>query len=374
MTFSMSSAMNRTLILSVVAASFPAMASSAWENSPSVEQACHISSETEEGRWYEGQAAIMGTEIAVELFHQNDSEACDAIDAVMQEMRRIDGDMSPFKETSLLSQMNKHAAERFVDVGPELFRLISKSQGYSILTGGAFDVTYASAGRYYDFRQSQKPDPETLREAVKGINYRHLELNHKSHSVRFHHKHVYVDLGGIAKGYAVDQAVEILKDLGIQQAKVSAGGDSRIIGDRLGEPWVVGVRHPRNKDANIVVLPLVDASISTSGDYERFFEKDGVRYHHIIDPNSGDSARNVRSVTVIGAESTVTDALSTSLFVMGAKHGIELIDRLNGIDAIVVDGEGKLHVSEGLMSLTPPTLSRTPIQAAGQNIVRANYE
>lgn len=318
--------------------------------------ACFLMEAAGTGFWYEGEAAIMGTQIRVELWHEDTNVACRAIRNVMVEMHRIDRAMSPYIKTSLLSQLNDKGAEGFVPVGDELFGLINRSQGYSILTGGAFDVTYASAGRYYNYREGKKPDSETLRVAVEAINYRHLELDHRNQAVRFHHENVYVDLGGIAKGHAVDQSIKILQGLGIKQAMVSAGGDSRIIGDRLGEPWVVGVKDPRKANAQIVVLPLMDASVSTSGDYERFFEQDGVRYHHIIDPSSGDSARSVRSVTIVGAETTATDALSTSVFVMGAEKGIELIDRLVGIDAIVVDGAGQVHVSEGLMPLTDPEM------------------
>lgn len=326
-------------------------------------ETCVVGEAAAEGHWWQGAASIMGTEIQVELWHTDAELACEAVADVMAEMHRIDEAMSPYIETSLLSQLNTKGADGFVAVGAELFGLINRSQGYAILTGGAFDVTYASAGRYYDYRKGQKPDPETLRVAVEAINYRHLELNHRNQSIRFHHEHVYVDLGGIAKGHAVDQAINILRDLGVEQAMVSAGGDSRILGDRLGEPWVVGVKDPRNTNAQVVVLPLMDASVSTSGDYERFFDEDGVRYHHIIDPKSGDSARSVRSVTIIGAETTATDALSTSVFVMGVDKGIALIDRLIGIDAIVVDGAGNVHTSEGLMPMAPPNQRNLPTVA-----------
>jgi thiamine biosynthesis lipoprotein len=316
------------------------------------QSSCVDKEKEENGAWWFGKESIMGTEIQVELWHQDRSQACAAIAAVMTEMNRIDQAMSPYIESSLLSQLNAKGAAEFVEVGPELFGLINRSQGYSILTGGAFDVTYASAGRYYNYREGKKPDADTLREAVEAINYRHVELDHRHHAVRFHHEHVYIDLGGIAKGHAVDSGINILQRLGIEQAMVSAGGDSRIIGDRRGEPWVVGVKNPRDPNAQVVVLPLLDSSVSTSGDYERYFVQDGVRYHHIIDPTSGDSARSVMSVTIIGAEATATDALSTSVFVMGVARGIELIDRLIGIDAIVVDGQGNVHMSERLMPMT----------------------
>lgn len=327
-----------------------------WSNATfASSESCYTrDADIDAGSWWEAQAPIMGTEIRVEVWHDNEAVACASIEGVFAEMRRIDALMSPYIETSMLSQLNAEGAEKFVQVGKELFDLIYRSHLYSVLTGGAFDITYASAGRFYDYREGQRPDDATLEDAVQAIDYRHIALDHRNHAVKFLHPEVYIDLGGIAKGHAVDNGIQILREHGIQQGMVSAGGDSQIIGDRAGEPWVVGVKDPRNSEAEVVVLPLLDASISTSGDYERFFEEEGVRYHHIIDPDSGDSARKVRSVTIIATESTEADALSTSVFVMGAKAGITLINRLVGIDAIVVDGNGVMHVSEGLSAMQAP--------------------
>ena len=171
-----------------------------------------------------------------------------------------------------------------------------------------------------------------------------------------------IDLGGIAKGYAVDNCIAILQGLGIRNALVTAGGDSRLIGDRWGRPWTIGIRDPRRENGVIALLPLVDVAVSTSGDYERYFEENGIRYHHIIDPKSGDSARELQSVTIIGPDATTTDALSTSVFVLGLAKGLELVNRLPNIDAILVDSAGSMHYSEGLesakkmdTSVNPPT-------------------
>jgi thiamine biosynthesis lipoprotein len=141
-------------------------------------------------------------------------------------------------------------------------------------------------------------------------------------------------------------------DADILQGSVAAGGDSRIIGDRRGEPWTVGIQDPRNEDAMAVLLPLVDTAVSTSGDYERFFVEDGVRYHHILDPSTGDSARSSWSVTILGPEATFTDALSTSVFVLGPSRGLALIDQLPGVDAIIIDAEGRLLYSADLAEAT----------------------
>lgn len=301
--------------------------------------------------WLNEQADIMGTKITVELFHPDTALTRRAADAVLEEMRRIDQTMSPYIETSELARVNAQAFSHPVVISPELFSLIQRSLSVSELTEGAFDITFASVGFLYDYRRGKRPDAETLRDSTPLINYHNLILDEKSHSIRFSKAGVRIDLGGIAKGHAVDRSMDILRKMGIQHALVTAGGDSRVMGDRWGRPWNIGVRDPRNKDALVAVIPLQDVAVSTSGDYERYFEEDGVRYHHIIDPTSGDSARELRSVSIIGPDATTTDALSTSVFVLGPQRGLELVNRLPGIDAILVDNKGQLHYSDGLQSV-----------------------
>ncbi len=306
---------------------------------------------SEGDNWWSEERAIMGTEVRVELWHIQQAEACAAIEDVMLELERIEQAMSPFLPTSLLTQLNENAARRPVTVGEELYNLIAHSVEFSAMTDGAFDVTYASAGRFYDYRKKVSPDADALAQVIDAIDYKHLEFNSRKYSIRYLNENVYVDLGGIAKGYAVDRGIEVLISKGFTQAVVAAGGDSRILGDRQGEPWIVGIRDPRKEDTMVAVLPLVDISVSTSGDYERYFERDGVRYHHIIDPDTGDSARDVRSVTILGDQAVMTDALSTSVFVLGTMRGLELINRMKDVDAIVVDGNGVMHVSNSLLEM-----------------------
>jgi thiamine biosynthesis lipoprotein len=301
--------------------------------------------------WHADTQSIMGTRVHAELWLDDPSRAEQLLDAVMAEMRRIDATYSPYLESSDLSVLNREAPRGWVKVTAEMFELLSRSRRVSELTDGAFDVTYASVGRYYDYREGKRPDNAQIREAVEAIDYRYVELDPDGLRVRYAHPGVYVDLGGIAKGYAVDRAAAVLRRAGIEQAGVSAGGDSYIIGDRRGEPWTVGIRDPRKEDAMAAVLPLMDTAVSTSGDYERFFEEDGVRYHHILDPATGRSARESWSVTILGPDATFTDALSTSVFVLGPDRGLELIDRLPGIDAIVIDAAGRLRYSAELAPL-----------------------
>ena len=301
--------------------------------------------------WYQDTQAIMGTRVHAEIWHDDAEAAARLLDAVMTEMRRIDATYSPYVESSDLSVLNREAPGGWVPVSREMFELLSRSRRVSELTGGAFDVTYASVGRYYDYREGKRPDEQQIRAAVEAIDYRYVELDPDGPRVRYSHPDVYVDLGGIAKGYAVDRSIALLRGAGVTQASVSAGGDAYILGDRRGEPWTVGVRDPRDEDAMAAVLPLVDTAVSTSGDYERFFVEDGVRYHHILDPATGRSATDSWSVTILGPDATFTDALSTSVFVLGPEKGLALIDRLPGIDAIVIDADGRLRYSADLASV-----------------------
>jgi thiamine biosynthesis lipoprotein len=298
--------------------------------------------------WEHREADIMGTRITVELFHADPAIAEQATETVMQEMHRIDATMSPYLESSELARINKGAHRHAVKVSAELFELIDRSIGFSELTQGAFDITFASAGFLYDYRGGKRPDQGQLQAAAGLIDYQNLVMNAEAHTIGFTRPGVRIDLGGIAKGYAVDRCIQLLQAQGIRNALVTAGGDSRMIGDRWGRPWTIGVRDPRRKDGVVALLPLKDVAVSTSGDYERYFDDQGVRYHHIIDPKSGDSARELQSVTIIGPDATTTDALSTSVFVLGRERGLDLVNRLPDIDAILVDSKGRLHYSIGL--------------------------
>jgi FAD:protein FMN transferase len=300
---------------------------------------------------------IMGTRITVELWAEDPAKAEQAIDAVLQEMRHIDETMSTYKPTSEVSQVNDKAADGPMHISKELFDLLVTAKQYSEITEGAFDITYASVGYMYDFRKHVRPDEKQIANALPAVDYRHVLLDPKRQTVRFSQKGVRIDLGGIAKGYSVDRGIDVLKGLGYTRAFVGAGGDSRIIGDRFGKPWIVGIRDPRKAEGNVIArIPLVDAAISTSGDYERFFDEGGVRYHHIIDPHTGHSASKVRSATVIGPYATRTDGLSKTAFVLGPEAALEIYNRLDDIDAIIVKLDGSVVYSKGMQraSEAPP--------------------
>jgi thiamine biosynthesis lipoprotein len=311
---------------------------------------------------------IMGTRITVELWSEDQDQAESAIDAVLDEMRHIDESMSTYKPTSEVSQVNDHAAEGPMHISKELFDLLVTANQYSELTEGAFDITYASVGYMYDFRKHVRPSDAQIDKALPAVNFRHVLLDPKNQTVRFTQKGVRIDLGGIAKGYSVDCAIDVLKARGFTRAYVSAGGDSRIIGDRFGKPWVVGIRDPRKGEGEVITrIPLVDAAISTSGDYERYFDEDGVRYHHIIDPHTGHSASKVRSATVIAPSATRTDGLSKTAFVLGPDKAMEIYNKIDDVDAIIVKLDGTVIYSKGLEPARPaPAAAAKPNSAAPQ--------
>lgn len=305
-----------------------------------------IVSNSLQASWQKQSRDIMGTRVTVEMWSENPQQSTSCTEQVFSEMHRIDALMSPYIATSEVAKINQFAAQKPVSVSKELIQLIKKSLYFSALSAGAFDITFASIGFQYDYRQQKKPDDETIRQQLDSINYQNLQIS--QNTLKFKHAGMSIDLGGIAKGYAVDNAIQILKQCGIQQAMVSAGGDSRILGDKRGRPWMIGIQHPRKQDAIALSIPLNDSAISTSGDYERYFLSNNERIHHIINPATGKSAHKSWSVTIIGADATTTDALSTTVFILGTKKGLKLINSLENIDAIIIDSHGIVHYSTGL--------------------------
>jgi thiamine biosynthesis lipoprotein len=301
--------------------------------------------------WISRSEAIMGTRCSVELWSEDRARGEAAISSVFDDMRRIDRLMSTWKDDTEVSRVNREAGSHPVKVSPELFALLQESVRYSELTRGAFDITYASVGYLYDFKKGVHPDQKAIEAALPGIDWRQMVLDSKASTVFFKKPGMRIDLGGIAKGHAVDRGIELLRRQGITRAMVNSGGDTRIIGDRFGKPWVVGVRDPDHEGKVFLRLPLTDTAFSTSGDYERYFDEDGKRFHHIIDPKTGDSARKCRSVTVIAATATRTDALTKSVFIMGPEEGIAFINTLPDVDAVAVAPDGKVFYSRGL---SPP--------------------
>ena len=297
---------------------------------------------------------MMGTEVSVYLWSDDPEVGRATLEEVFAEAVRIDHLMSTYREDSEISEINRMAAQVPVAVGAELYQLIQRSLDISLLTDGAFDITYDSVGQHYDFRRQQRPDKKTVEFERLNIDFRYLQLDGAARTIRFTKNGVRINLGGIAKGYVVERGIGIIRSKQIQHAIVTAGGDSRLLGDRRGKPWMVGIRDPRRDGEIAISVPLENEAISTSGDYERYFVEGGVRYHHIIHPGTGLPAGEVHSATVFGPDAVVTDALSTSVFVMGVDKGLRLIATLPDYESIVIDTEGQVFYSDGLQQPAVP--------------------
>ena len=310
--------------------------------------------------WHYDKQAIMGTEVHLQFWHEDSKKAAVVTAAVMDEFRRIDAALSPYKKDSELSRVNREAGQGAVAVTEELASIVDKSLWYSEKTAGAFDITYATVGSLYDFRKGERASKQITEKLLPAVNYRHIRLDHDASTLAFSDPRTKIDLGGIAKGYAVDRAVAILQQHGVHHASVSAGGDARLLGDKRGQPWLIGIRHPREKSKNAAVIPLENTAISTSGDYERFFiDNDEHRVHHIFNPStgkpadtdtSGDASDSDKliSVSVIGPHGFDTDPLSTSVFVLGKQRGMALIEELSGFEAVVIDAHHRMFFTSGL--------------------------
>lgn len=294
--------------------------------------------------------AVMGTELELIVSVGDDDLAEKAFGAVFDEMTRLESMMSEWKEDSALSKVNRNAGVEPVKVPEELFKLISSAQTVSEITNGAFDATWAAMAGLWDFRPGHEavPADEEIKKRLPLVDYREVELDPKARTVFLRKKGMVMGLGAIAKGYAVDKGMQAIARMGINDAIIRAGGDMRVQGVENGKPWGIGIRHPRKKGRHIARLPLTDISISTSGDYERFFIKDGTIYHHIMNPKTGYPSRGVQSVTILAPDTTTSDALSTGVFVMGLVEGMKLVERLKGVQAIIVDDNGGVHFSSGI--------------------------
>tara|TARA_R110001592_G_scaffold123325_1_gene331135 strand:+ start:10613 stop:11590 length:978 start_codon:yes stop_codon:yes gene_type:complete len=301
-------------------------------------------------QWQEFSYVAMTTPISLVFWEEDKQKAKYISQEVFKEFDRIEQQMSRYIESSELSIINRLAFNETVVVSPSLFSVLNSAMHISKLSRGAFDISFASVGFLYDFREKLKPDDEDIQQNLDLFHYQNILLGPDKRTVRFSKKGTLLDLGGIAKGYAVDQGIEILKAHGVASAHLSAGGDMRLLGDKRGAPWIIGIKNPRDESKQSIVLPLSNTAISTSGDYERFFmDEKGERIHHILSPKTGKSVKGMMSVTILANDAITSDGLSTAVFVLGVKEGLELINTLNGIDAILIDELGKVHYSEGLM-------------------------
>ena len=291
---------------------------------------------------------VMGTELEIKVLGRDPALLEKALDAAVAEIERVEDLMTDWRPSPLM-ELNAAAGQGPVEVAPELAALISRGLRFGELTGGAFDITYAGAGKLWDFKRQPPvvPDEEAVRAALAHVGYRRVRVDLEKSTVDLP-EGMRLGLGGIAKGYGVDRAMAVLLDRGIEHGIVSAGGDLKVLGRKFGKPWEIAIRHPRDRERVLAVLPVSNTCVMTSGDYERFFEHEGKRYHHILDPRTGFPATGCMSATVVAQDAADADSLATAMCVLGPKKGLALVEDLPRVEALLVGMDGKVHVSSGL--------------------------
>jgi thiamine biosynthesis lipoprotein len=297
----------------------------------------------------------------------DEAKAAKAAADVFAEMKRLDVEMSTWVPDSDVSKINTAAGGKPVKVSDETFAVIERAYDVSKRSGGVFDITIGALLGLWKFDYQNKddsiPDPKDLATKLKLVGWRDLVLDKARHTVFLRRKGMAITLGGIAKGYAVDVCVKLLEKQGFVNFMVQAGGDMYVSGKKGADPWVVGIRDPRGPhDSMFAVMPIEDHSFSTSGDYERTFLKDGVRYHHILDPRTGQPARMSRSVTIRAHDAFTADAWSKVMFILGPVEAQKLLDKekLADFEVVWVDDQNKVVMTNGLKSTLKVLKQPTP--------------
>lgn len=315
----------------------------------------------------EVQAEAMGTSlhfIAYTTLQVDEATTRAGIDKAIAEIRRLETMLSEWKPDSQIGQVNAHTGE-WVTIGPEAAAVIERGLWAGKLSRGSFDITFQALSKVWKFGSAQEDKPQLPSRAVveklrKLVDYRRVELDQPGGRVRIG-KGQQLGLGGIAKGYIVDQAAKVLREGGVHGFLAQAGGDLFGSGRKPdGSPWVSGVQDPRGPQGQFfAVIELTDHAFSTAGDYARSYVVGGKRYHHIIDPKTGYPATACRSVTVWAPDATTADGVDDAVFILGPEEGLKLVDSLDGVGAVIVDAQNRVFISERVRDkvkvLKPPT-------------------
>jgi thiamine biosynthesis lipoprotein len=292
----------------------------------------------------------MGTLVSITVVAGNEAVAHAAATAGFAEIRRLEELLSTWISTSELSRVNASAGIKPIHVSTEMLTVVQRAVQVAEMTDGGFNIAIGPAVDAWSVTDGQRiPEESELNTLRPLVDLQAVHVDVRKQTIYLDKAGMRIDVGGIGKGYAADQAVEALRRAGAIAGVVALSGDIKTFGRLPGEKmFPVGIQHPRKDGSVLAWIDLQDEAISTAGDYERFFERDGVRYHHILDPRTLQPARSCQSVTVVAREGIWADGLDTGIFVMGTESGMRLVEALPDVEAIIVDHEGHVHVSSGL--------------------------
>ena len=299
-----------------------------------------------------GFRITMGTIARIMVTAENEQQANEAINTAFDKIFQVDELMSDYDPNSLLSKVNQNAFNKPIAVDTALFEVLTAAKAYSCLSDGAFDVTIGPVVQLWRKAKEDNtaPTPEAIAKAKESVGHENLILDTENMTVQFAKDGMSLDLGGIAKGYAIDKAIEILQNAGVKGAMVDIGGDLRCFGTPANgkQHWLIGLQDPQNEEDILLVLNMDDMAVATSGDYRRFVMIDDQKHSHIINPATADSAADLSSVTLIALTATAADALATAVTVLGNEKGLALVETLAESEAFIIQSNnGKLEKSSG---------------------------
>ena len=294
---------------------------------------------------------LMGSRFDITVVASNEKEGNKYIDSAIFEIARIEKLISSWDVNSETSLINKLSGIKPIKVDKELFDLIERSIAISTLTNGAFDISYASMDRIwnYDGTMREMPSEEKISSSIKKVGYQNIIIDKEAQTVFLKLKGMKIGFGAIGKGYAADKAKALLIEKGVKAGIINASGDLNAWGKQAnGRDWMVAITNPLNKNKVFSWLPINDSAIVTSGNYEKFISFNGIRYSHIIDPRTGYPSTGIISTSIMTSNAELADAISTSVFVMGVETGLDFINQLKGVDCIIIDEQNKIHTSNNV--------------------------
>ncbi len=317
-------------------------------------------------RAVERSRVAMGSELRLAAWTTDEGAAVAAFEQVFREFDRLEALLSVWKPGGDVIRINEAAGRQPVPVSDDTLTVLEAAAQASEWTGGKFDITFGALAEIWKFDHDQDnavPDRRAIEARLPFVDYRLVHVDRAARTAFISKAGARIHLGGIGKGYAVDRAAAILRDRGFNDFLIQSGGDLYVAGQNGGAPWKLGIGDPRGPAGQtFATLELGDGTFSTSGDYERFFIKDGVRYHHLIDPDSGVPATGTRSVTIVADSAMMADVLSTGVFIMGPAAGMALIEKLPRVEGAIVSSTNQVLISSGLRGrltlLAPPSNGR----------------
>jgi len=295
---------------------------------------------------------LMGNRFEISVVEADNILAESLIDSGVEEIRRIEKLLTTFSDDSQTIEINRNAGIQPVKVDEEVFNLIARSLKISDLTQGAFDITYGSIDKSlwnFDVNMKQLPDAETARRSVKLINYRNVILDAENTTVFLKEKGMRIGFGGIGKGYAAERAKLVMKQLGAQSGVVNASGDLTTWGHQPdGKKWTIAISNPDLSNEAFSYITITDMAAATSGNYEKFVMIDGKKYSHTINPRTGLPVTGIKSVTIITTNAEIADAMATPVMIMGITAGLDMINQMKNIEAVIIDDNNQLYTSNNI--------------------------